>query len=129
MALLTYLCVSSISLAVQCWTPLKLRQYQRGEETSTEPTKSHGIPWTPRQNILGCFFICIGFELCLRSIVGLPGFRAHPYVPDCSAKGKERTTAIVLPARMVKAPLWRKLKLTVMMRRETGRCSRGFLSP
>src|SRR3954462_14083468 len=28
-----------------------------------------------------------------------------------------------------RAPQWRKLKQTVMIRRETGRCPRGFLSP
>ena len=50
MALLNYLCVSSISLAVQRRTPLEIRQ-----------------------KILAHCDICIGFELCLWSIVGLPG--------------------------------------------------------
>src|SRR5215216_5325139 len=86
MALLTYLCVSSISPAVQRRTPLKLRQYQRGAAARAEPTKSQGIPWTPRQNILGYCFICIGFKLCLRSIVGLPGSCACLLRSLCSAR-------------------------------------------
>ena len=87
-ALLNYLCVFSTSLTVQCQTPLEIRQ-----------------------NILGYCYICIGFELCLRSIVGLPGscaclLRSALFGQVCEG----RTTAIVLPASMVKAPQWRNLK-------------------
>ena len=47
-ALLNYLCVSSISLAVQRRTPLEIRQYQQGAATRAEAIKSQGNSWSPR---------------------------------------------------------------------------------
>ena len=38
------------------------------------------------KNILGSHYICIGFKLCLRSIVGLPAPALASYVPLCSAR-------------------------------------------
>ena len=91
LALLNYLCVSSISLAVQRRTPLGFGK-----------------------NIIGYCYICIGLELRLWSIVGLPGscaclLRSALFGEVC----KGRTTAIVLPAHMVKHLSRESRKLTV----------------
>ena len=91
MALLNYLFVSSISLVVQRQTTLEI--------------------WHKN---LRYFYICIGFELCLWSIVGLPGSCAcllHSTLFGQVCKG--RTTAIVLPAHMVKHLSGESRKLTV----------------
>ena len=105
--------VKTVSLAVQCRIPLKHMQFQRGAATRAEPTKSQGTPRSPWQNVLGYCFICIDFELCLWSIVGSPGSCAYPYVSECSAKGKGRTTAIVLPVQLVKCLRGESQKLTI----------------
>ena len=49
MALLTYLCVSSISLTVQRRTPLEIWLYQQGAANRAEPIKSQGNSWSPWQ--------------------------------------------------------------------------------
>ena len=71
--------------------------------------------------------ICIGPKSCLGSIVGfarLPCFGTLRSV--LSAKVALGEPLRLRPGWVGRAPQWRKLKLTGMIRRETGRCSRGF---
>ena len=66
------------------------------------------------KNFLGYCYICIGLELCLGSIVGLPGSRACLLLSALLGQVcKGRTTVIVLPARMVKHLNGESQKLTV----------------
>ena len=59
-------------------------------------------------------------------MLGLPGSCVRPpYVPF-SAKAAPGEPLRLHPGSAGRVPQWRKLKQTVMIGRETGRCSRGF---
>ena len=109
----------SINPAVHCRTLFKHRQYQHGAATRAEPTKSQGTPRSPWKNVLGYCFICISFELCLRSIVGLPGSCAYLLIfRKFGKQGKGRTPAIVLLASPIKYLKRRKPKTDCHSKRE-----------
>ena len=116
------------SLMTCCTRTLWYGQYARGLSSPQYGVRSPNTftSTTPRTYNI----ICIGSESCLGSIVGFARLLCFGALRSAiSAKVELGEPLRLCPVELGRAPQWRKLKLTVMMRRELVAVREVFSSP